>query len=302
MANIFNDSAEPIREAGGTTSGNFTNLTVQNLIAENAAIDNLNVDNSLITTGIQITGLSTHSILTTNNDTTVNSLIHGNNNDVLTCNGLDPVWTNSLILQNLQTNTLKIPTTLNGDILVFNGSSEAQRLGVGTSGQFLISDGTNPTWNDLPNPLILGGLQLNGNAQLTSFPNRTLITDNTGFIVSEQPQYTSGSGSLTTTPTQIYGVVSWQFTQNAWYSLKFQINTSTNTAFHGNVFVNSILIGYVNNIGGFPNTWYCEFTYNHTASTGTYPISLDNFVTSSGTANYTFSIKVERTPTPDIHA
>lgn len=299
MANIFNDSSEPIREAGGTINGNFTNLIVQNLIAENAAIDNLNVDVSLITTGLKITGITDHSILTAGVGGVVNGLLPGSNNDVLVSNGLDALWVNSLILQNLQTNTLTIPTTLNGDIIIFNSSSQAQRLGVGSSGQFLISDGTNPTWNNLPNPLILGGLQLNGNAQLTSFVNNTLITDNTGFIVSEQPQYTSGSGTLTTTPSQIYGTVDWQFTQNAWYSLKFQINKTGGNPFTGTCLVNSIVIGFVEFTTTNNDTWYCEFTYNHTPATGIYAISLNNFVSTS-TSSYSFSVRVERMPIPII--
>lgn len=301
MANIYNDSSEPIREAGGSTNGNFTNLTVQNLVAENAAIDNLNIDNSLITAGLQITSIPNGDILVAGMSGNINGLAPGANHDVLTSTGTQPQWVNSLILQNLQTNTLSIPTTLNGDILVFNGSSQGQRLGVGSSGQFLISDGVNPTWNNLPNPLIVGGLQVNGNIQ-TLFTNSTLITDNSGFVVSEQPQFTSGSSGLTTTPTQIYGAATWQMTSGAWYSIKVQINTTTSTAFHGNIMINSSTIGYYNNIGGFFNTFYCEFTYNHTAATGLQGIALSQFVTSSGTANVTFSIKVERTPILNIHS
>jgi hypothetical protein len=302
MANIFNDSSEPIREASGQMNGNFTNLTVDNLIVNNEAVDNLNVGMTLVTPGIQISGISNHSILVAGTSGNINGLLPGSANTILKSNGTDALWTNSLILQDLQTNTLKIPTTTTGDLLIFNSSSQAQRLAVGSSGQFLISDGTNPTWNSLPNPLIVGGLQINGNTQLTLFPNRTLITDNTGFIVSEQQQYAANSSSFSTTPTQIYGVASWQMTNNAWYSIKVQINTTTNFAFTGLIQINAVTIGYINNIGGGNNTWYCEFTYNHTGSTGAQGIALSNFVTSSGTANVSFSIRVSRMETPNIHS
>ena len=299
MSNIYNDSSEPIREAGGPTNGNFANITVQNLIAQNAAIDNLNVDGTTVVTGIDITSINNHAVLTAGVNGSVNGLMPGANNEIMVSNGLDALWTNSLTLQDLQTNTLKIPTTVNGDLLVFNNLSQAQRLGVGTSGQFLISDGTNPTWNALPNPLIVGGLQVNNNFQLSAFPNRTLITDGTGFIVSEQAQYMSGSATINQTPAQIYGVVSWIFTLNAWYSLKVQVNGGIGSSFGGKIMVDVNTIGNINSLGS--NTFYCEFTYNHLMPTGVYAMVLTDFLTGVGNMDITYSIRVERIPIPNIH-
>lgn len=297
--NIYNDSSEPIREAGGTMNGNFTNLTVQNFIAQNAAIDNLNVDQTAVLSSVEITNVANHSILTAGVNGSVNGLLPGANKEILVSNGLDALWTNSLTLQDLQTNTLKIPGTVTGDILVFDSQQQAQRLAVGASGKFMISDGTNPTWNDLPNPMILGGLQLNGNFEMTTMPNRTFVTDNTGFVVSEQPMFTSGSAVINSTPSQIYGVLAWQMTNNAWYSIKIQINNGGVGYSGGYARINLAQIGYINNPVG-PNTWYCEFTYNHTGSTGLQAIALEGFATASGTTTLNYSIRVERMPTPNI--
>lgn len=303
MANIFNDSSQAIRESGGSTNGNFTNLTVQNLIAQNAAIDNLNVDVSAIVASLEVTNLANHSIVTVGSGGALNGLAVGSNNDVLISNGLDALWSNSLQLQNLQTNTLKIPTTLNGDLIVFNSSSQAQRLGVGTSGQFLISDGTNPTWNNLPNPLILGGLQVNGNVQLTTFPNSTIITDPTGFIVSEQPQYaTSGTVTFNTTPTQLYGNATWTMSNNSWYKIKVAMTTLATLAFYGDIQIAAGIQQYFYYPGSQTQTIINEIIYQYTgASSATVGIAI-NAQSVSGTASITaLSIYVERIPVPNIH-
>lgn len=299
MANIYNDSSEILRQATNSSNATYTNLVVQNLIAQNAAIDNLNVDQTAIVSSLEITNINNHNLLVAGVNGAVNGLNIGNNNDILISNGTDALWSNSLVLQDLQTNTLKIPTTTTGDLLVFDNNSQAQKLSVGSSGQFFISDGVNPTWNDLPDPLIVGGLQINNNLEITNFPNRTIITDNTGFVVSERMMYSSGIATINTTPSQIYGSATWNFTQNAWYSVKVQVNCSTNSQFYGDVKILTFVVGNVYSLMN-PNTWFCDFTYNHTTTTGTYGIALENFTTTSGSANLSYSIRVERMPTPQI--
>lgn len=295
MANIYNDSSEVLRQISGNINGNFSNLTVDNLIANNAAIDNLNVDNTAVLSSLEISNLNNHNLLVAGINGAINGLAIGNNNEVLISDGLDAVWSNSLTVNTLTTNSLTIPSTVEGDILVFNNSSEAQRLVVGASGQFLISDGVNPTWNNLPDPLILGGLQVNSNFELTSFTNKTLITNNSGFIVSENIMYNNGSATINTTPSQIYSNLTWTFTNGAWYNIKVQINNGLQSII-GLVKIDTTIIGYVNCLAS--NTWYCEFTYNHTGPTGLNAMVLTDFNTPAGSSNITYSIKVERAPIP----
>ena len=296
--NIYNDSSIYIQQAGGQINGNFTNLTTQNLIAKNAAIDNIQVDQTAIFASAEVSDLANHSIVVAGPNGSLNGLAIGNNKEVLVSNSIDAVWTNSLDINTLTCNDITINGTQNGDLLVVNGGA-LDRLPIGSSGTFLQSTGTLPSWSPIPNPFIVGGLQVNNNLEISNFPNRTIITDNTGFVVSERMMYSSGIATINTTPSQIYGSATWNFTQNAWYSVKVQINCSTNSQFYGDVKILTFVVGNVYSLMN-PNTWFCDFTYNHTTITGTYGIALENFTTTSGSANLSYSIRVERMPTPQI--
>ena len=279
MANIFNDSSAFINQTNNS-NGTFTNLTTQNAIIENAAIDNLNVDqtavfNSVDTQTLVMPSLNQNDILIVGNAGVIEGLVPGTNKDVLTVTAGIPTWQNSIELQNLTTNTLTIPTTVQGDLIVMNGSSQATRFAVGSSGQFLISDGVNPTWNALPNPLILGSLQANGNIQFTNYTNSNLFTDSTGFFISERPKFTQGgSQGFTTTPNQFYGSAVWYMTNNAWYKLKIAMTSANTNRFFGDIKVNATVIGYFAYVGPDIETICVELIYQHTGTTGIQGIAL----------------------------
>lgn len=304
MANIYNDTSEPIRESVDTTNGNFTNLTVQNLIAQNIAVDNINSDTTAVFSSLALPNLSQNDLLLVGVSGAVNGLTPGNNNDVLkTLSGV-PTWSNDLILNNLQTNTLKIPGTTGGDILTFTNTSEAQRLPIGSSGTFLISDGIQPSWQSLPNPLILGGLQVNGNFELTGFGNATLITDTAGFIVSERLQLANSPNSyvINTTPSVIYLNASWSFTQNAYYKISLYIDFTTSEEIQGDFTVNFIKkLSIYTAKKDITNTY--EIIYLHSgATTNSETIGITNLKTLAGSATVnSFYITAERIPTPLIH-
>lgn len=115
-----------------------------------------------------------------------------------------------------------------------NNLSQATRFAVGTSGQFLISDGVNPTWNALPNPFIIGSFQANGNIQFSNYTDSNIFTDGTGFLISERPKFTQGgSQGFTTTPSQFYGSATWHMTNGAWYKLKIAMVASFTNKFLG---------------------------------------------------------------------
>lgn len=295
MANIYNDSSEVIRQAGSSINGNFTNLTVQNLIAQNAAIDNLNVDNTAIVSSLEITNLNNHNILTAGVNGAINGLAIGNNNEVLISNGLNAIWTNSLNINTLSTNTITIPTTVEGDLLVFDNSSQAQRLPIASSGKFLISDGVNPTWNDLPNPLIVGGLQINANAQFSNYANSNLYTDASGFILTERPKFTQGgSQGFTTTPNQFYGSAVWYMTNNAWYKIKVLMTSANTNGFYGTVKVNTNIISYFYYPGVQTQSVCVDQIYLHTGTTGIQGIAL-TAQTSTGISSISYyQIYLER--------
>ena len=108
----------------------------------------------------------------------------GLSGQVLTATGLnnDLNWQNinivdPLILNDIQTNnslvalnsfttdSLKINGTVQGDLLTFNGSSTAQRVPIGTSGQILTTDGNVPFFQDLTfaNPFVLPNITATNN-------------------------------------------------------------------------------------------------------------------------------------------
>ena len=292
MANIFNDSSAFLNQSTG--NGNFTNLISQNAVFQNTATDNLTIDNSL-----SLTTLNAGDILISGNLGVIDGLNIGINNDVLVSNGSAPLWTNSLTIDNLQTNTLKIPTTTTGDLIVMNSNSEATRLLIGASGTFLISDGVEPQWEPLPNPLILGGLEVNDNFKLTNFPNRTLLTDNTGFITSEQPQLKLGGPfSLNTITSQFYGVAEWSMTSGCWYEIRLNITCLDPVAFYGYINVNASTIGYYNYLGSHFETVGGVYLYEYTGATSN-SVGISVYGASVSATNLaSFEIYVEKKPNP----
>ncbi len=279
MANIFNDSSAFISQTG-SSSGNFTNLVAQNAIIENAAIDNLNVDqtavfNSVDTQNLIIPSLNQYDLLTMGAAGVVDGLAPGNPKDVLTTFGNIPTWTNSLELQDLKTNTLTIPSTAQGDLIVMNNLSQATRLLVGASGTFLISDGTNPQWEPIPNPFILGSLQANGTIQFSNYANSNLFTDSTGFFISERPKFTQGgSQGFTTTPNQFYGSAVWYMTNSAWYKIKIVMISANTNGFFGDVKINANVLAYFSYAGPNTQTVVVDQIYQHSGTTGIQGIAL----------------------------
>lgn len=305
MANIYNDSSAFISQTG-SSSGNFTNLVAENAIIENAAIDNLNVDqtavfNSVDTQNLIIPTLNQNDLLLMGAAGVIDGLTAGTNKDVLCVTAGIPTWQNSLELQNLKTNTLNIPTTQQGDLIVMDSSSNATRFAIGSSGQFLISDGINPTWNALPNPLILGSLQANGTIQFPNYANSNLFTDSTGFFISERPKFTQGgTQGFTTTPNQFYGSATWYMTNNAWYKIKVFMTSANSNGFFGSVKVNGNDISYFSFNGPQPRSVCVDQIYLHTGSTGIQGIAL-TAQTSSGISSISYyQIYLERICEPVI--
>jgi hypothetical protein len=284
--NIYNQS--------GNNSGSTNNIVSQNITAQNAYLDNVYIDQSL-----NLTGLSKGDILFIGNETgLVDGLEKGNNNDVLCSNGLIPEYRNSLVLQDLQINTLKINDTLEGDIIVIDDQSQIDRLPIGLSGTFLQSDGTNPSWSALPNPLILGSAVINNDLTLPAHPNSAIFTNNSGLVYSQQPRFKSGTGIInSTTPTVLYAAIEWLFYQNLWYKVDVQINTDNTNEYAGNILVRNINVGRIQQKKA---TFYCSFTYNHDQPTGDYGIELANFLSIGLDMTISWSIRVEVMATPIV--
>lgn len=307
MANIYNDSSESVRQSGSSTNGNFTNLnatnaTIDNAIIHNLAVDNVDVSTTITTPSLSIPSLNDKDLLIMNGPT-VDGLTVGTNNDILKVSAGSPSWSNFINLDTINTNVLSINGTSNGDIFTVNAGNVA-RIPISTSGYFLQSDGSFPSWSPLPNPLIVGNLQINGTLQTTSYLNRTLMTDSTGFIVSEQPQFntTTGSFGLTTTDTQFYGNATWSMTQNAFYKIHVSINFDTTTQVYGQFIIDTVLQQAYNSPSGAINSINMTIIYQHlTASTNSVSFQLTGR-TITGTANITkYTIYVERVPFPDLH-
>lgn len=294
--NIFNDSSAYV-----TSNENFSNLTAQNAIIENAAIDNLNVDQSAVFNNLAINGFNNGDILISQNSGIIDGLTISANNDVLCSNGVNPEWRNDLTINDLTCNTLSIPTTAQGDLLIMNSAQQATRLIIGPSGTFLISNGTDPQWEPLPNPLIVGSEQVNGILELTQYSNCNIFTDNTGFLINERAKFTQGgTQGFTTIPTQFYGSATWYMTNNAWYKLKVLLVSSNSNSFFGNVKINATPIAYFHYIGPQTNTISIDQIYQHNGSTGLQGIALEA-QTSSGISSISYyQIYLERISEPVI--
>lgn len=94
--------------------------------------------------------------------------------------------------------SLSSPVTTRGDIITGDGSGNEQRVAVGSSGQYLRSDGTDPGWasialSDLPN-IALGNLSNVGTATPTS---GHVLTGNGSSWNNAAASTTPGDGTVT---------------------------------------------------------------------------------------------------------
>lgn len=312
--NIFNDSSEFVREASGNLNPNatFTQVVTEYLVAENAAIDNLNVDQSAVFTGgietnaLKIDGLNNGDILISDASSNIDGLNIGPNKNVLVSNGTQPAWTNAIDVNQVTSNSIKINGTSQGDLLTIDNTSNIARLPISISGYFLISDGTNPQWEPIPDPFIMGSAQINNNLQLVSFPNQNLFTNSSGFVVAERSQlHQLGAKSFNSTSTQIYGTQSWAMTNNAWYKLSINLFTSNTVPFHGIVqlsdAITTIQLAAFNYDGNNLATVTLHLILKNNFATGTLAITIIA-QTTSGTATLSDgTIFLERISEPIEH-
>lgn len=132
--NIYYDS-QSTSSTSYPTSAVFTNIDTQDVIIRN---------------GLQITGLTKGGILIgENNLNDVGELVLGPQDFILasdaTGSGL-PIWRNNIVLNELQTNQIKIPTIARGDLLVGENTSFMGRLPIGANDTVLFSNGTDVGW------------------------------------------------------------------------------------------------------------------------------------------------------------
>ena len=174
MHNIYNDSS-------------FTNS--QNLTPESI------VTSDITTSGLTINGSTKGQILIIDDTNgSVDGLDLGSNNDVLvanpTNNGL-PGYTNSLNINTLTCNDLKINGVQTGDLLVGVTNNFIDKLPIGISGNLLTSDGTNPVWAPItfPNPLTLQNIVLTSSLQLTYPGYGILILDNSNIVTTDRNNF-----------------------------------------------------------------------------------------------------------------
>ena len=133
--NIYNDS-QATSSANYPTSATFTNIETTNAIIHNS---------------LAIDGLAKGSILIGEDNTNdVGALLLGLDKMVLcadTASGL-PQWRNNITLDYIETNQIKIPTVIGGDLLVGQNSNFLARLPCGANNQVLYSNGTELGWQN----------------------------------------------------------------------------------------------------------------------------------------------------------
>lgn len=121
-----------------------------------------------------------------------------------------PAWTNNVKTDTLETNTLKINNTFEGDLLTFNsGGVDIVRLPLGTSGQLLVSNGLQPEWQNLivPDPLVLNDVTIDNSLKITNEVKGIAFINNSKYVVSEDVQVLnfidSGSAAFLSPVTNI---------------------------------------------------------------------------------------------------
>lgn len=129
--NIYYDS-QSTSSTSYPTNPTFTTIDTQDVIIRN---------------GLQISGATKGGILICeNNLNDIGELVLAAQDFVLASDlnntGL-PIWRNNLNLNEIQTNQIKIPTVIQGDLLVGQNSNYLGRLPIGPVDTVLFSDGTN---------------------------------------------------------------------------------------------------------------------------------------------------------------
>ncbi len=131
--NIYNDS-QATSSTNYPTSATFTNIDTQDLIIRN---------------GLRITGATKGGIvICENNLNDIGELVLGPQDFVLAADQVSglPIWRNNIIMNEIQTNQLKIPTITRGDLLVGQNTSFMGRLPIGANDTVLFSNGTDVGW------------------------------------------------------------------------------------------------------------------------------------------------------------
>lgn len=124
----------------------------------------------------------------------VDGLDLGTTDDVLVANpsnnGL-PGYTNSLSINTLTANDIKINNLVNGDLIVGVTNDFVDRLPLGPSGYILTSNGSDPIWSPISLP----------------FNNAMLFVNGSGLIYGERASYGLSPAPITfTTSTTIYSL------------------------------------------------------------------------------------------------
>lgn len=151
---------------------------------------------SLETGGLVLTGASHGDVLFIGVSSQVEGLTIGPNNYVLVSNGTEPAWSNTLVLNEVQTTELKIDGIQNGDIIIGQSDTSFARLPIGALGNVLTVNSFGvPQWQniDIPDPLILNDLQLDISLKLPYLANGQIFISG-GTIYSEAPKIQNFAG------------------------------------------------------------------------------------------------------------
>ena len=159
------------------------------------------------------------------------------------------------------------PITSTGDLIIGNGTNSATRLGIGTSGYVLTSNGTTATW----------AASSGGVTSITGTTNQITASASTGAVTLSLPasvttgqyianQITSGSSSQgafaygTLSYSDVNHILSMQASQNSYVQMEIQ-NTNTGAAASSDVIVAN------NNTTA--STYYGDFGMNSSGWAGT---------------------------------
>lgn len=196
----------------------------------NQTIDNLTVNDSLT-----LNGAPPNQLLITETGGKVAVFPNGPSNYVLIIDSLtmSPAWTNDVILQNVTTNTITIPGTTTGDLLVTDDTSGTiDRLPIGTPGQVLsVGDVGRPEWQDiiLPNPLTLNNLIITTNLKLYGGAGCVFV-DGSSNVYTERNQVYNDFGvrNYSTTQGTISVYLSWNTIAGRKYKLSVNFSNGNN--------------------------------------------------------------------------
>lgn len=166
--------------------------------------------NSISSNTINIPNSVAGDLLYINANKDITGLAIGPQNYVLQSSGTEPQWTNTLNINTVQTNALRINNTFLNDMYCTDSNNNLLRIPIGNDGDILKYGGGTIGWGELvlPDPLTLNDLNVANSLKLTNQVNGPAFI-RSNQVVSSPVQYwfiPGTGGNVPSSDTQIFSI------------------------------------------------------------------------------------------------